>query len=61
METTANRPKDKRGNLCYPSELTDEVLWHVVLLIPPAKHGGRKRKFDGREVGNGRSKLCKQR
>jgi len=35
------------------SDLTDEEWSHVAPLIPPAKHGGRKRKVDVREVVNG--------
>lgn len=36
----------------YPTDLTDEQ-WHVLQpLIPPAKHGGRPRKVDLREVVN---------
>ena len=61
MWTCENRPKYNRDKLHYPSDLTDEEWSHVAPLIPPAKHGGRKRKVDVREVVNGRSKLCKQR
>jgi transposase len=58
----ANRPKYNRDKLRYPSDLTCEEWAHIeALIIPSAKHGGRKRKVDVREVGNGRSKLCKQR
>jgi transposase len=53
MWTTANRPKYKRDNLRYPSDLTDEEWAHIAPLIPPAKHGGRKRKVDVRAVVNG--------
>jgi putative transposase len=36
----------------YPTDLTDEQ-WHVLQpLIPPAKHGGRPRAVDMREVVN---------
>ncbi len=61
MWTSENRPKYNRDKLRYPSDLTDEEWSHIERLIPPAKRGGRKRKVDGREVVNGRSKLCKQR
>ena len=61
MWTTANRPKYNRDKLRYPSDLTGEEWAHIEALIPAAKHGDRKRKVDGREVVNGRSKLCKQR
>jgi putative transposase len=60
MGTTTNRPKYKRDKRRYPSNLTGEEWAPIVPLIPPAKDGGRKRKVDGREVVNGRSKLCKQ-
>ena len=53
MWTTANRPKYNRDKLRYPSDLTDAEWGHVKPLIPPAKHGGRKRKADVREVVNG--------
>ena len=37
----------------YPSDLTDQV-WDILLpLLPPAKHGGRPRTVDIREVVNG--------
>ena len=37
----------------YPSDLTDEQ-WDILLpLLPPAKHGGRPRTVDIREVVNG--------
>jgi transposase len=39
--------------LRYPSDLTDEEWSHVAPLIPPAKHGGRKRTVVVREVVNG--------
>ena len=53
MWTTANRPKYNRDKLRYPSDLTGAEWGHVKPLIPPAKHGGRKRKADVREVVNG--------
>ena len=53
MWTCENRPKYNRDKLRYPSDLTDEEWPHVAPLIPPAKHGGRKRKVDMREVVNG--------
>jgi hypothetical protein len=43
MWTTANRPRDKRDKLRHPSDLTGEEWAHIEALIPPAKHGGRKR------------------
>ncbi len=42
---------DRRG-LRYPSDLTDTEWALVAPLIPPAKHGGRKRTVDVREVLN---------
>jgi Putative transposase of IS4/5 family (DUF4096) len=53
MWTCENRAKYNRDKLHYPSDLTDEEWSHVAPLIPPAKHGGRKRKVDVREVVNG--------
>jgi hypothetical protein len=50
MWTTANRPKYKRDNLRYPSDLTGKEWAHIEALIPAAKHGGRKRKVDVREL-----------
>jgi len=42
---------DRRG-LRYPSDLTNDEWTLVASLIPPAKHGGRKRTVDVREVLN---------
>ncbi len=53
MWTTANRPKYNRDKLRYPSDLTGEEWAHIEALIPAAKHGGRKRTVDVREVVNG--------
>ena len=61
MWTTANRPRDKRDKLRYPSDGAGEEWAHIEALIPPAKYDGRKRTVDVREFVNGRSKLCKQR
>ena len=36
----------------YPSDLTDAKWAIIEALIPPAKHGGRPRKVDMREVVN---------
>ncbi len=46
------RAADHRG-LRYPSDLTDSEWVLIAPLIPPAKHGGRKRSIDVREVLNG--------
>jgi transposase len=42
-----------RGGLRYPSDLTDAEWALVELLIPPARHGGRRRSVNVREVLNG--------
>jgi len=53
MWTTENRPRYNRDMLRYPSDLTDEEWAMVKPLIPPAKHGGRRRTVVVREVVNG--------
>ena len=53
MWTNENRARYDRSKLRYPSDLTDEEWSHVAPLIPPAKHGGRKRTVVVREVVNG--------
>ena len=53
MWTSENRGFYDRGELRYPSDVTDEEWSHIAPLIPPAKHGGRKRSVDVREVVNG--------
>ena len=53
MWTPENRGSYDRGKLRYPSDVTDEEWAHIAPLIPPAKHGGRKRSVDVREVVNG--------
>ena len=53
MWTKANRGKYNRDGMRYPSDLTDAEWALVEPLIPPAKHGGRKREIDVREVLNG--------
>jgi transposase len=53
MWTTENRCRYDRSKLRYPSDLTDEEWGHVEPLIPPAKHGGRKREVKVQEVVNG--------
>ena len=52
MWTTENRPRYDRDKLRYPSDLTDEEWSLVEPLIPPAKHGGRHREVNVREVVN---------
>jgi len=46
------RAADRRG-LRYPSDLTDAEWALIEPMIPPAKHGGRRRSVDLREVLNG--------
>jgi transposase len=53
MWTPNNRAKYDRDKLRYPSDLTDAEWTLVEPLIPPAKHGGRDREVDLREVVNG--------
>ena len=53
MWTTENRPRYNRDKLRYPSDLTDEEWALIEPLIPPAKHGGRRRWVVVREVMNG--------
>ena len=53
MWTVKNRKRYERSHLRYPSDLTDEEWQHIAPLIPPAKHGGRKRTVNLREVVNG--------
>ena len=52
MWTIENRHRYDRDKLRYPSDLTDEEWSHVEPLIPPAKHGGRHREVNVREVVN---------
>jgi transposase len=47
-----HRAAADRRELRYPSDLTDGEWALVEPLIPPAKHGGRKRSVDLREVLN---------
>ena len=42
-----------RSGLRYPSDLTDAEWAIVAPMIPPARHGGRKRSVNVREVVNG--------
>lgn len=53
MWTTENRRRYNRDKQRYPSDLTDDEWAHVAPLIPPAKHGGRRRQVVEREVVNG--------
>lgn len=53
MWTAEHRRACDRRMLRYPSDLTDAEWGLVEPLIPPAKHGGRKRTANVREVLNG--------
>ncbi len=53
MWTDENRRLYERRGARYPSDLTDGEWALIAPLIPPAKHGGRKREVDVREVMNG--------
>jgi transposase len=53
MWTDQNRSGYNRDSLRYPSDLTDKEWEILAPLIPPAKHGGRPREVDMREVING--------
>ena len=46
------RAADDRRGLRYPSDLTDAEWALVEPTIPPARHGGRRRAVDVREVVN---------
>ena len=53
MWTAKDRRAADRSGLRYPSDLT-EAEWAIVEpMIPPARHGGRKRSVNLREVLNG--------
>jgi transposase len=53
MWTPEQRRAANLTGLRYPSDLTD-VEWALVApMIPPARHGGRKRSVNVREVLNG--------
>lgn len=52
MWTAENRRQYERTGLRYPSDLTDAEWALAAPLIPPAKHGGRERRVDVREVLN---------
>jgi len=53
MWTPDNRPRYNRDKLRYPSDVTNDEWSHIEFLIPPAKHGGRDREVDVREIVNG--------
>ena len=53
MWTPEHRRAANRNSLRYPSDLTDGEWALVAPMIPPARHGGRKRSVNVREVLNG--------
>jgi transposase len=53
MWTAENRCRYDRDHLRYPSDLTEQEWALIEPFIPPAKHGGRRREVDEREVLNG--------
>ncbi|YBW38645.1 IS5 family transposase [Nitrobacter sp. TKz-YC01] len=53
MGTPEQRRAADRSGLRYPSDLTDAEWSIVEPMIPPARHGGRKRSVNVREVLNG--------
>ena len=53
MWTRENRELYERKSARYPSDLTNDEWALIAPLIPAAKHGGRKREVDLREVLNG--------
>ena len=48
-----HRHAAERNGLRYPSDLTDAEWSLIAPVIPPARHGGRRRSVDVREVLNG--------
>ena len=53
MWTPDHRRTANRNGLRYPSDLTDDEWVIIAPMIPPARHGGRNRSVDVREVLNG--------
>jgi transposase len=53
MWTPEHRRAANSNGLRYPSELADDEWAIVAPMIPPARHGGRKRSVNVREVLNG--------
>src|SRR5215208_4083208 len=53
MWTSEHRRAANRNGLRYPSDLTDDEWALVAPMIPPGRHGGRKRSVNVREVLNG--------
>jgi transposase len=53
MWTTENRPRYNQDKLRYPSDVMDDEWALCEPMIPPAKHGGRNRTVNIREIFNG--------
>jgi len=53
MWTNENRARYDRDHLRYPSDLTDAEWAQIGPLIPPARHGGRRREVAERDLVNG--------
>ena len=53
MWSPGHRRAANRAGLRYPSDLTDAEWAIVEPMIPPARHGGRRRSVNVREVLNG--------
>jgi transposase len=53
MWTPDHRRAANHNGLRYPSDLTDDEWVIIAPMIPPARHGGRKRSVNVREVLNG--------
>ena len=53
MSTAETRPDYDRKRSRYPSDLRDGVWALIAPSIRPAKHGGRKREVNLRELMNG--------
>src|ERR1700740_3624800 len=53
MWTAEHRRAAERRGLRYPSDMTNAEWALVRPFVPPARHGGRKREVDMREVLNG--------
>ena len=51
MWTPDHRRAANRSGLRYPSDLTDAEWAIVGAMIPPARHGGRKRSVNVRSIG----------
>ena len=57
MWTPEHRRAADRSGLRYPSDLTDAEWSLVEPMIPPARHGGRRRSVNVRELLNARTRF----